>query len=377
MQTVGVRRVCFRHGAQLVLPHPVTPPQLATQVAEPANHRSACPAWLKPYFHAASRYWMPDVFDNFFASFGRKTSEFLTLKRLDPPYRLFLADGRPLDVPDKIPEVEALFERLQPGGRSRFREFMAQAKYKYQVSMADYVQRPSLHLLEFFDLRMLREAFRLHMFQSQAAHVRSFFTHPDLVTIMEWPVLFLGGAPKNIPAMYSMMNYAAIELGTWFPMGGMGMVPLAMKKLALSLGVEFCLGDEHAATRIAVDASGHATGVETKSGALWADYIVGAADYHHIEADLLDGKSRNMSEAQWDSFVMSPSSLLFFLGVSRRLSNLRHHNLFFDEDLDKHATEIYEKPRWPSRPLFYACLQSLSDPSCAPQVPPVRSFLFV
>ena len=171
-----------------------------------------------------SWYWMPDVFDDFFASFGRKTSDFYDLRRLDPPYRLFLDNGRTLDIPDRVQDMEALFERTEPGAGKQFRAFMQQAQYKYSVAMSDYVKRPSLRLTEFMDLRMLREAFRLDMFRSQASHVRSFFKHPDLIAIMEWPVLFLGGSPKSVPAMYSLMNYAAVQLGTWFPMGGMSQV---------------------------------------------------------------------------------------------------------------------------------------------------------
>jgi len=241
------------------------------------------------------------------------------------------------------------------------------------VAMSDYVNRPSLRLCEFLDLRMLREAFRLDMFRSQASHVRSFFKHPDLVAIMEWPVLFLGGSPKSVPAMYSLMNYAAVELGTWFPIGGMSRVPLGMAALAQELGVKILCGEQYAVSRIVVDEGAGrglrkaASGVVTGEGKFEADFVVGAGDYHHMEQLLPDAALRNLSENQWDQFVMSPSSLLFYLGVKKRLNNLRHHNLFFDEDLEQHAHEIYTDPTWPSRPLFYVCLQSLSDPSCAPQ----------
>jgi len=273
-----------------------------------------------------SWYWMPDVFDDFFASFGRKTSDYYELRRLDPPYRLFLEHGRPLDIPDRVEDVEALFERTEPGAGKQFRAFMQQAEYKYGVAMSDYVKRPSLRLTEFMDVRMLREAFRLDMFRSQAAHVRSFFKHPDLVAIMEWPVLFLGGSPKSVPAMYSLMNYAAVQLGTWFPMGGMSQVPLGMAKLAEELGVKFHCGEEYAVSKILTDefegagkesrAGGRAgdrtsaTGVQTRAGVFHADFVVGAGDYHHMEHDLLEKRHRNLSEEQV-GLVFSPCPPLF------------------------------------------------------------------
>jgi phytoene desaturase len=200
-----------------------------------------CNSWGKDGFTfdmGPSWYWMPDVFDDFFARFGRKTEDFYKLKRLDPAYRIFFEKGRPVDIPDSAKELEELFEKIHPGSGMNFRRFMEQAeydrcfhfcwfvaveeicgvcRYKYKVAMSDYVKRPSLNLTEFIDLKMLRESLRLQMFSSQSSHVRSFFSHPDLIKIMEWPVLFLGGAPDSVPAMYSLLNYAAIGLGTWYP----------------------------------------------------------------------------------------------------------------------------------------------------------------
>lgn len=225
-----------------------------------------CRVWEKDGFKfdmGPSWYWMPDVFDEFFARFGKKTSDYYRLRRLDPPYRLFMENGRPLDIPDRVQALEDLFESTQPGCRGQFRKFMAQAEYKYKVAMGDYVRRPSLALSEFIDVRMLREVMRLDMLSSQSSHVKGFFKHPDLVKIMEWPVLFLGGAPSSVPAMYSMMNYASVVLGTHYPDGGMVQVPLAMRRVAEELGVEFKLGERFNVDRICCE-GGKATGVEAK-----------------------------------------------------------------------------------------------------------------
>eukprot|EP00960_Hanusia_phi_P028689 747566-Hanusia_phi.AAC.1 len=233
---------------------------------------------------------MTHVFDDWFSYFGRQTTQYLELQRLDPPYRLFMGNGRPIDIPDRPSELQEMFERREPGAGMKFRSFMQQAEYKYRVAMSDYVRRPSLHLWEFFDIRMLRESLRLQMFKSQASHVRSYFKNPDLISIMEWPVLFLGGSPKNVPAMYSMMNYAAIQLGTWYPKGGLYQVPQAMKRLAQEFHVKIKCGDEYEAQKICVEGD-RATGVQTAAGFFEADFVVAAGDYHHMEQHLLDARS--------------------------------------------------------------------------------------
>lgn len=64
---------------------------------------------------------------------------------------------------------------------------------------------------------------------------------------------------------------------------------------------------------------------------------------------------------------MAPSSLLFYLGLNKRVSGLLHHTLFFDEDFTLHSREIYEEPQWPSAPQFYVSCASQTDSGIAPE----------
>lgn len=332
-----------------------------------------------------SWYWMPDVFEQFFARFGKKPSDYYELIRLDPSYRVFFGqypvgddhrfpspggagivprtEEQTLDIPADLNELKALFERIEPGSGAKLGKFLEQAEFKYRVGMGDYVRRPSLSVFEFVDARLVKESLRLDMLQSMRKHVGAYFRDTRLVQIMEFPVLFLGGTAREIPAMYSLMNYADIVGGTWYPKGGMRKIADAMLALADSLGVT--LRANEAATQIVVE-NGRATGVQTAQNFYPANTVVAAADYHHAEQELLPPAYRAYNEAYWDKRVMSPSSLLFYLGVNKRLKNLRHHNLFFDEGIDLHANEIYHDPKWPTRPLFYACCPTQTDPTVAP-----------
>jgi len=312
-----------------------------------------------------SWYWMPDVFESFFNHFGKKVSDYYDLKRLDPSYTVFFNDGDVMQVPAGIEALEAMFEHYEPGSTPRLRKFLSEARYKYEVGMRDFVQKPSHSIAEFVDWRIAASMFRLQMFTSMAKHVRRLFKNEKLRQLLEFPVLFLGATPENTPALYSLMNYADMALGTWYPMGGMHKIVEGMVSLAKELGVTIELDAEVAHIETP---NGHATHVRTKDGRSFAaDIVVGGADYHHIENNLLDDNQRNYSEAYWQNRTMAPSSLLYYVGLNKRLKNLRHHNLFFDEDFGRHAHEIYENPQWPEKPLFYASVPSITDPSVAPE----------
>ncbi len=310
-----------------------------------------------------SWYWMPDVFDQYFAKYGKQVADYYELVRLDPSYQVIFEGDDAVDIPASMAELRQLFERLEPGSAARLDEFLAQAAYKYEVGINKFVHLPSRSVLEFVDWEIVKGAVRLDLLQSMAKHARKFFSHPKLLKLIEFPVLFLGATPENTPALYSLMNYADLALGTWYPRGGMHQIVRGMVAVAQELGVRIEYNQE---VREIVVENGRSTGVRTATGFWPAEAVVAGADYHHIEQQVLKPEHRHYSPAYWDSRTMAPSSLLFYLGVNRRLDRLRHHNLFFDEDFSQHAHEIYEAPQWPSRPLFYASVPSQTDPTVAP-----------
>ena len=310
-----------------------------------------------------SWYWMPEVFEQFFNRFGKKVSDYYTLQRLDPSYRVFFQDGPPLDVPAAYAEFKKMVEEIEPGASAKLDRFMAEAKIKYDVSMADFVWKPSLSILEFAQPRLLIESFRLHLFSGFTAHAKKFFSHPKIIQLLEFPILFLGAKPEKTPAMYSMMNYADIMLGTWYPKGGMCKIAEAMTRLAGELGVRIITSSKVNAIDVTQNEA-HAISFDGNTERF--DAVVAAADYQHVESKLLAKEYRTYSDDYWERRVMSPSSLLFYLGINKKVKGILHHNLFFDEPFDRHASEIYDSPAWPENPLFDLCCTSATDSSAAP-----------
>lgn len=313
-----------------------------------------------------SWYWMPDVFEHFFNAFGKKVSDYYQLKRLDPSYRVYWPDGA-TDIPADYEALRQLFESLEPGSSDALDRFMSEAAYKYEVGINKLVFKPGQSLTEFADLELLKGVLKLDVFTSMKKHIGRYFKHPKLQQLLEFPVLFLGALPQHTPALYSLMNYADIKLGTWYPEGGMYSIVKAMHQLALELGVEFRFN--HAVTEITIQ-SGMARKVialHEEQRVEWeADVVIGGADYHYIENNLLPAGLRSYSENYWNKRVMAPSCLLYYVGLNKKLDSVVHHTLFFDTSFDVHGREIYTEPAWPAEPLFYVSVTSVSDDTVAP-----------
>lgn len=318
-----------------------------------------------------SWYWMPDVFERYFQQFGKQVSDYYQLERLDPSYRVYWPDGI-TDIPADYEELKALFEKLEPGAGAQLDLFMKEAAYKYEVGVNKLVFKPGQSLLEFLDLDLIKGVFKLDVFNSMKAHVGKYFKNPKLVELMEFPVLFLGALPEHTPALYSLMNYADIKGGTWYPQKGMYEIAQAMYDLALSLGVEFRFN--HSVTGINIKngiAQSVSCFVNTPAGktnvVIDANVVVGGADYHHVETALLPKEYQSYSADYWNKRVMAPSCLLYYIGLNKRLKGITHHSLYFDTDFGLHGKEIYTTKEWPSNPLFYLCAPSVTDKSVAPE----------
>ena len=310
-----------------------------------------------------SWYWMPDVFEKYFKDFDKNINEYLNLKRLDPSYRVFF-DDETIDIPANYESLKELLEGMEEGSGDKLDEFLKQAEKKYKVGIENLVYKPGLSVKEFINKETLTGVLQLDVFQNMHKHIRKYFKNEKIIKLLEFPILFLGATPKNTPALYSLMNYADIKLGTWYPEGGMHKIVEAMVNLAEEKGVKFYTNEE---VKKLSYLNREITYVITTKKTYDADYVIGSGDYHHFDQNILDEKFRNYSESYWDKRVLAPSSLLFYIGLDKKLKNVLHHCLFFDKDFEKHAEEIYTTPRWPSEPLFYASFTSKSDSTVAPK----------
>ena len=309
-----------------------------------------------------SWYWMPDLFESFFSDFNRKASDYYTLTRLDPGYRVYFEDKEFFDVPESYEKLKKNLEKIESGSSDALDKFLSDGKIKYEIAVKKFIYKPSLSPFEYIRLDLIKHLGRLAIFKPISKHIRQFFTDKRIIQMLEFPGLLLGAKPSKTPALYSLMNYADIKLGTWYPSGGIRSVATAVQSVAVEQGVEFVF-DEPIKKIHKKDKS--VFEVISKNRSYDADIVIANADYEHVETNLLDKKYRNYSETYWNKRTMSPSALLFYIGLNKKI-NIPHHCLFFDTNFNSHVKDIYDDPKWPENPLFYVSCTSKTDLEVAP-----------
>ncbi|MFB6298204.1 MAG: phytoene desaturase family protein [Salinirussus sp.] len=327
-----------------------------------------------------SWYLMPDVFERFFGHFGRDPSDYYELESLDPHYRIFFKDGDQADARGDHDYMRDLFESYEDGAAEAFDEYLATSEHHYETAMEKFVYEDRSRLRDWVDLDVMRAApIGLRLIGSMQGHVENYFDHPKLQQIMQYTLVFLGGAPSNTPALYNIMSHVDFNLGVYYPVstngtaengdageprpGGIGTVVDSVAALGEELGVTYETGAE--VTGISRTREDFL--VETTDREYRPDYVVSNADYAHTEQDLLPAHERQHDDSYWESRTYAPSAFLIYLGVEGDVEPLAHHTLVLPTDWEAHFESIFEEPAWPDDPAYYLCVPSKTDETVAPE----------
>lgn len=309
-----------------------------------------------------SWYWMPDIIENFFTDFGYKAADFFELISLNPQFEIIFSEEK-LSVPKGYEQLKELFETIETGAGLQLEKFIKAAKFKYEVGMQEFVNKPCHSWSEFISLKIAKSAFQLDLLTDFRSYVAKYFKDEKLRMLMEFPVIFLGASPKSIPALYSLMNYGGYALGTHYPKGGFYELVKAMWKIGENQGVKFHFNQT--VEKINVE-NNQVRSLSINGELHFFDAVIASSDYHHTET-LLDNQYRNYSELYWNTRTFAPSCLIFYLGIKEEIPNLKHHTLFFENDFNAHIDTIYSNKKWPDKPLFYCCCPSKTDDSVTPK----------
>lgn len=316
-----------------------------------------------------SWYWMPEIFESLFKKLGHNREDFFELKKLDPSYRIYWDKDDFIDMPANIGEVYELFDEIEHGAGKKLEKILQNSKVIYDLAINKLLYKYHSNLADMLTPEIIKETVKNQLYVSLEKLIRKNFKSFRLEQLTTWQSLFLGASPQNTPAFYSFMLYADFVLNTWYPIGGIHEFPKALYEIAQKLGVKFQF-EEPVKSLEFNEKTKKVTKVITDKSEYETDYALMNCDYHFVETRLLPEQYRTYDESYWDKKTVAPSCLLFYIGINKKLSKIKHHNFFFEnkENWDQHFDSLFNNQDWPGeRPTFYFSSTSVTDSSTAPE----------
>lgn len=308
---------------------------------------------------------MRDVLDRLFRECGHELDDHLDLVRMSPNYRIHFADGETLTVSSDIQHMRDQLDRFEPGAGARFVDFLADAGYKYRISRERFVERNFTHWGQFLTPGNLPRFFDTGALRRLGPHLRRYFRDPRLQIAFSFQSMYLGLAPRDAPAVYSLLPYTELVEGIWYPRGGMYSIVEAMMETLSHDGAEVVCDAE--VERI-LHSGDRATGVALRDGrVLDAELVVCNADLPWSYQHLLDDSARGRyTDRKLDRLRYGSSAAMLYLGIRDAPADLLHHNVYIGGDVVRNFDDIFKHPAIPEDPAVYVNVSSRTDPSCAP-----------
>lgn len=307
---------------------------------------------------------MKDTFNEFYRSIGEDFEQRLTLTQLDPNYRIYFHDQTHVDLFSNMARLAAEVERIEPGAAERLYRFLGANAKKYELGLP-FVARNYDHLTDLANPITGWKLFKTRAHEDLYRQVASFFKTDKLRKAFSFHSMFLGLSPFGAPAMYSLITYADMALGMWYPKGGIYAIIEDMLQLSEKMGVE--VHTKAPVEQIVVE-NRRVAGIQLASGErIAANLVVSNADLPYTYTNLLNTASRrDYTDRQLATMKYACSGYLLYLGINRQYPHLRHQALYFAEDYRTNLNAIFVSKTLPKDPSFHLNAPSQTDPSLAP-----------
>jgi phytoene desaturase len=315
---------------------------------------------------------MKEAFDETYRALGLDINQRLEFQRLDPNYRIYFNDNTSIDLFSDFERMRAEVEKVEPGAGLGLERFMRSGEQKYRLGM-DFVERNYDHITDLMNLVAGLRLLQTRSYERLYDQVGTFFKSDKLRKAFSFHSMFLGLSPFRSLAMYSLITYADLAEGMWYPKGGIYSIIEDMLDIANERGVRICTDTP---VRKIIVKKGHARGVMLESGdGLQADLVISNADLPYTYKHLVDPEyRRDYPDNRLDKMDYSCSGFLLYLGVDRVYPDVRHQALYFSEDYKANLDAIFERKTLPDAPSFHLNIPTVTDASLAP---PGHSLLYV
>ena len=329
-------------------------------------------------------FLMPYVLEEVFAAAGRRLTEYVELKRLDPMYRLVIGKGARaegerdvvLDATQDVAEMARRIGTINAHDGQAFARFIADNRYKLRHSES-ILRNPMRSPVDLFRgatwLDTLKVGPVLNPHLSVHQLLAKYFEDPAVRLAVCFQSKYLGMSPYECPSLFTILPFIEYEYGVWHPIGGCHALMRALARVAEELGVEIRTG---AAVERVEFAGRRATGVVVRGERRGHDQVVINADAAWALKKLIPAELRpreglnpaggpGYDDAGLDSRRYSCSTFMLYLGVDGKL-DLPHHTICISGGYERNLEEITTLGTLSEDPSVYVCNPSRLDPTMAP-----------
>ena len=310
----------------------------------------------------------PFMFDDIFATAGRRHEEYVEFQPLDPFYRIFDHTGRSFDYNDDPEFIAAQIRQWNPSDADGYHRFMRSTQAIFQKGFVELADQPFLTVGDM--LRVAPDLIRLQSHKSVYRYVSQFIDNEFLRRCFTFHPLLIGGNPFDSSSIYAMIHYLEREWGIHYVMGGTGALVNALVQLIEELGGRFHFNAEVA--EIIVDGR-RATGIRLADGTTHrADHVISNADVAWTYLNMIPSQARGLrnSDTRYRRLTRYSMSLVVIYFGTKKLyrhdGQLAHHNIILSERYQGLLADIFKAKQLPSDFSLYLHMPTLTDPTIAP-----------
>ena len=306
---------------------------------------------------------VPFLFDELWALAGKRRSDDIELRPLDPFYRILFDDGDHFNYSGDPDKQRAEVRRISPSDAAGYERFMAEADHCYKLGFE------ALGAKAFDTVGDLIKAspaiLRMRGWRSLHAMAASHMKHPKLRTAMSLQSLLIGGNPFSVTCIYSLINALERQFGVHWAVGGTGKLVQGLVKLMQGQGGVLRCNAE--VKRIDI-AQGKACGVTLASGEhIAADIVISNADTAWTYRNLVAPEHRrHWTDRRIDNGRYSMSLFVWYFGTNKQYTDVPHHMMVLGPRYKELLTDIFKRHKLTADFSLYLHRPTATDATMAP-----------
>jgi phytoene desaturase len=294
---------------------------------------------------------------------GKKLSDDVELRAMNPFYRIRFDDGENFDYSGDAEAMRSEVAKFSPDDVAGYERFMAHTKATYDVGFTELVD------ISFADwktmIKIAPDLLRLKSYKTVYGLVASYIKNERVRTVMSFHPLLIGGNPFSATSILCLITYLERRWGVHFAMGGTGKIVTGLVGLIESQGGVVRMKAE--VDRIDVEAR-RAKGVTLKAGEfLAADVVVSNADAAWTYQQLVAPEHRTRwTNARLKKTRYSMGLFVWYFGTKRQYPDVQHHTILMGPRYQGLLNDIFKNKIIAKDFSLYLHRPTMTDPSLAP-----------